>query len=382
MFKYFMKTTAIALSFIMLLGSADLQVQASGVSSVLPKGGISMALTPGVTLETIHEENNRSVAKLENLVELQEVQAKNQEESQKKEESFEDTVIAKVNDYINIRSVPDKSGKVVGKLYNKGAGIILSKQDDWYEIQSGNVKGFVNAQFCVTGEEAAQLAKEVGTRMALVESDRLLVRQEANADAVVLGMVAMGEELAVTEETEDWIKVDIEEGFGWVSREYVKVYTEFTYAESREEEAARLAKEAKKRNKVKVEEAQALVNAITVTNDNAIGVAVAEFAVQFVGNPYVWGGSSLTNGADCSGFVMKVYEQFGVALPHSSSADRKQGYAVSGLENAQPGDLICYSGHVAIYIGNGQIVHASNAKDGIKISNADYRKILAIRRIF
>ena len=110
--------------------------------------------------------------------------------------------------------------------------------------------------------------------------------------------------------------------------------------------------------------------------------SVAEFACQFVGNPYVYGGSSLTNGADCSGFVMSVYENFGVSLPHSSTADRKQGAAVSGLEDAQPGDLICYSGHVAIYIGNGQIVHASNAKTGIIISNATYKKILAIRRIF
>ena len=112
------------------------------------------------------------------------------------------------------------------------------------------------------------------------------------------------------------------------------------------------------------------------------GTAVAEYAVQFVGNPYVWGGTSLTKGADCSGFVLKVYEEFGVELPHSSAADRKQGYAVKGLENAQPGDLICYSGHVALYIGDGMIVHAANSEDGIKISKANYRKILAIRRIF
>ena len=113
-----------------------------------------------------------------------------------------------------------------------------------------------------------------------------------------------------------------------------------------------------------------------------MGVSVAEYALQFVGNPYVYGGTSLTNGADCSGFVMSVYANFGVSLPHSSASDRSQGAAVDGLENAQPGDLICYSGHVALYIGNGQIVHASNKKTGIIVSRADYRKILAIRRIF
>ena len=115
---------------------------------------------------------------------------------------------------------------------------------------------------------------------------------------------------------------------------------------------------------------------------SGMGVEVANYALQFVGNPYRRGGTSLTNGADCSGFVMSVYQHFGVSLPHSSSADRKVGYAVGGLAEAQPGDLLCYSGHVALYIGNGQIVHASTTKTGIKVSDASYRKILAIRRIF
>ena len=120
----------------------------------------------------------------------------------------------------------------------------------------------------------------------------------------------------------------------------------------------------------------------TASGDSEMGTAVADYALQFVGNPYVYGGSSLTNGTDCSGFVMSVYANFGVSLPHSSSADRSQGAAVDGLANAQAGDLICYSGHVALYIGNGQIVHASTAKTGIIVSNADYKKVLAVRRIF
>lgn len=111
------------------------------------------------------------------------------------------------------------------------------------------------------------------------------------------------------------------------------------------------------------------------------GNAVVDYAVQFVGNPYVYGGTSLTNGADCSGFVMSVYENFGVSLPHSSTADRNVGVDVGGLENAQPGDLVCYSGHVGIYIGDGQIVHASTASTGIKISDADYRTPVAVRRV-
>ena len=118
------------------------------------------------------------------------------------------------------------------------------------------------------------------------------------------------------------------------------------------------------------------------TQSSSIGQAVADYAVQFVGNPYVYGGTSLTNGADCSGFVMSVYANFGVSLPHSSAADRHVGAAVDGLANAQPGDLVCYSGHVGLYIGGGQIVHASTSRTGIIISNASYRTPLAVRRIF
>ena len=144
----------------------------------------------------------------------------------------------------------------------------------------------------------------------------------------------------------------------------------FSCGETKEEEEARIAKEEEER-RIAEEAARQQKRA-----------AVVAYAKQFIGNPYVYGGTSLTRGTDCSGFVMSVYANFGVKLPHSSAADRKQGYAVDGLNNAQPGDLICYSGHVALYIGNGQIVHAANSKKGIIVSKANYQKILAIRRIF
>lgn len=131
------------------------------------------------------------------------------------------------------------------------------------------------------------------------------------------------------------------------------------------------------------ETVQAASVAASHTAVSSAGSSVAEFALQFVGNPYEYGGTSLTNGADCSGFVMSVYENFGVSLPHSSSADRNVGTEVAGgLSSAQPGDIVCYSGHVGIYIGNGQIVHASTEETGIKVSDADYRTPITVRRIF
>ncbi|MGN1179630.1 MAG: NlpC/P60 family protein [Suilimivivens sp.] len=317
--------------------------------------------------------------------------------ARKEEEGFKSLVIAKVNDYVNVRSIPSEEGEILGKLYDKSVGEFISEQDGWYEITSGSVTGFVKAEYCVTGEDAVELAKQVGTRIATVTTTTLYVREEPTTDSSVIGMVPIEDELLVTEELDGWAKVNIEEGDGYVSLDYVTLSTEFVKAESREEEEARLAKEEAERKAAQEAAAKAAAKTSsskkgtgsqTVTapvisgSGSELGKSVADFACQFVGNPYVWGGTSLTNGADCSGFVMSVYANFGVSLPHSSSADRSVGSAVNGLENAQPGDIICYSGHVAIYIGNGQIVHASTAKTGIIISNASYRSILSIRRIF
>ena len=313
------------------------------------------------------------------------------------EESFKNLVIAKVNDYVNVRDCASEDGSIVGKLYNKSVGTYLEEENGWYKISSGSVEGYVKAEYCVTGEDAVEYAKEVGTRIATVTTTTLKVREQPGMDETVLGLVPIDDELIVTEELDGWVKVNIEEGDGYVSTDYVTLSTEFVKAESIAEEEARLAKEEAARKAAKEAAAKkAAENASSSSSKEkatdggktyasptgSTGADVAQFALQFVGNPYVYGGSSLTNGTDCSGFVMSVYKNFGVSLPHSSSADRSVGATVNGLENAQAGDIICYSGHVGIYIGNGQIVHASTAKTGIIVSNASYRSILSIRRIF
>lgn len=347
--------------------------------------------------------------------ETEEVETEEATESETEEQDFSNLVIAQVNDYVNVRSTPSQDGEIVGKLYDKSVGEYLEEKDGWYKIKSGNCTGYVKAEYCVTGEEANQLAKEVGITYAIVNTTTLKVREESNTESVVLGLVPLGEELVVVEELDGWVKISIEEGDGYVSKEFVNLRTDFVHAESKEEEEERLAKEAREREEARraAEAARAeaeaarravenvenmqitsepVANTQTVTQiaqntiansqGNEMGKAVVDYAVQFVGNPYVWGGTSLTNGADCSGFVMSVYSNFGVGLPHSSSALRSRGTDVGGIQNAQPGDIVCYSGHVGLYIGNGQIVHASSARTGIKISNATYKKILTVRRIF
>ena len=298
--------------------------------------------------------------------------------------------IAQVNDYVNVRSLPSEEGEVVGKLYNNSVGELLAEENGWYHISSGNVTGYVKAEYCVAGADAIELAKELDTRIATVKTVTAYVKKDMAAEAEVLGYLAMGDQVLVLEEGDEWCKVSIEEGDGYVLTDLVRLHSEFVTAESKEEEAARLAAEAKEREEArkaallaaqKEAEKKAAENQV-VAESSEIGIEVANYACQFVGNPYKWGGTSLTEGADCSGFVMSVYANFGVELPHSSAADRKVGYEVGSLSEAIPGDIICYSGHVALYIGNGQIVHASTEKTGIIISNADYRKILCIRRIF
>lgn len=389
------RATAYILAAVIGFSGAGLTAEAS----VLPSGGIGLAIAKGNKLEDI---SSQTAIPVESIIEWMNIEDSETPEAataeSAEEELFRNLVIAQVRSCVNVRSLPSESGEILGKLYNNSVGTFIQEEDGWYLIKSGSVTGYVKAEYCVTGEDAVDIARSVGTRIATVTTQTLFVRTEPTTESSILGMVPEAEELLVLEETEGWVKVDVEEGTGWVSTDYVDLHSEFVQAESKEEEAARLAKEAEERRKAQAAAAAKVSKktnsgsttasdtqsstSYSVGEGSEMGVAVAEYGLQFVGNPYVWGGTSLTNGADCSGFVMSVYANFGVSLPHSSAADRSQGYAVDGLANAQPGDLICYSGHVALYIGNGQIVHASNKKTGIIVSQADYRKILAIRRIF
>ena len=392
--KLMIGTLAVMFAF----SGTELNAHAANINSILPVVGVEQDLEKNFTLKTTVTVAKNETGHRSNLEATALETTKENKETEVKEEEFSGLVIAKVNNYVNVRSLPSLEGEIVGKLYDKSVGTFLEEENGWYKIQSGNCTGYVKAEYCVTGKEANELAKKVGRRTATVNTTTLNVRNEATTDSSILGQVPRKEVLTVLEELDGWVKVKIEEGSGYVSKDYVVLGSEFVQAESKEEEKARLEKEEAERQKAK-EAARQIAKGTTKQSQNtdvvstetkqqtfvsnqSLGQQVVDYALQFVGNPYVYGGSSLTNGADCSGFVMSVYANFGVSLPHSSSADRKVGYNAGNLGDAAPGDIVCYSGHVGIYAGNGQIVHASNSRKGIIVSDAGYDTVLAVRRIF
>ncbi len=266
--------------------------------------------------------------------------------------------MAIVNGNLNIRKEANTSSSIVGKMTNNAACEILSEESGFYQIKSGNVEGYVSAEYIVTGEEALILAQQEVRNVATVTTESLRVRASATTDSSVLSTVNKDEELVVVEVLDGWVKVEVDNEEGYVSSEYVSV-----------------AMKLKTGNTLK-----------ELTYGNGVSetrVDLVNYALQFVGNRYVWGGTSLTKGVDCSGFTMKIYQKYGISLPHYSGSQPSYGKKIKRAE-LQPGDLIFYGeggriNHVAIYIGNGQIVHAANKRDGIKISNAFYRTPICYR---
>ncbi len=254
---------------------------------------------------------------------------------------------------LNIRQEPDESGKLVGKLPKNAACEIISSENGWAFIQSGKVEGYVKEEYLLTGFDAKKRGQELASAIAVSTADGLNIREEPNTEAEVVTQVASGEILDIVEIQDDgWIRVYLDDEEVYVSADYVEVKSD-------------------------------LNTAITMTElmygqgVSDVRVDLCQYAKQFLGNPYVWGGTSLTNGADCSGFVLSVFAKYGVSLPHSSRAQSGMGTSISASE-LEPGDLVFYAkggtvNHVAIYIGGGQVIHASSPKTGIKISSYNYR---------
>lgn len=419
-------------------------------------------------------------------------------------EDYANVAISQVSDYVNVRQAATTSSAVVGKLYNNCAativGTVSGQGGTWYQIQSGSVNGFVKAQYFITGAQAEAVAKNVGVEYATINTASLRLRSAPDLSSEILTTLKQGAEYVVLEEKDGFARLSVDADMeGYVSMDYVKIRVEFQQAVSLEEEAAKLAEEARRRQEAaeaiqkwqdikmveaKVDDAASssgqsgtpggssvqdgngapggtsaspsvhrisrpagagsedaagagssqTIAASPVKEDgqeqvqapaqtakaadggssagpgsaagsggSAVGpggaagpggastapdgsssavtsatrTAIVAYAKQFLGNPYVYGGSSLTNGADCSGFVMRIYEHFGIDTGRSSRDQAANGREIA-VEAVQPGDLLFYASgstinHVAIYIGGGQVIHAASTKSGIMISPWDYR---------
>lgn len=260
---------------------------------------------------------------------------------------------------LNIRQEASTDSEVVGILTNHNACELLEDAGEWYKVTSGKVTGYVNKQYLVTGDEAESIAEQEIKTVATVNTETLNVRAEKSTEAAVLSQVGNSEAFTVNSVADGWVEISVDDSVGYISQDYVTL--------------AQALPTAKTIEQVKYGDGVSDVRA-----------SVVSYALQFVGNRYVWGGTSLENGIDCSGFTMRILGKYGVSLPHSSKAQPSCGTKISASD-AKPGDLFFYGSgssisHVAIYIGNGQIVHASNKRDGIKVSNAFYRSPICVAR--
>ena len=356
-----------------------------------------------------------------------------------------DLVFAQCEDYINIREEDSMDSEVVAKIYNNSAATIEGESGDWYKIHSGNAVGYVKKEYFATGEEADAIAQTVGYDVARIQTQELNIRLNPNEESTVLTSAYLGDELEIVEyDNGAWMTVVTEDGiYGYVNAYYVDAVTYYPVAETTQEEEERRAAEQSfeestaaqaESTSTEYTETPATESAVSETesyvaeteapatesyvpeteapategyvpeteapttenyvpeteapatestSDYSLGQQIADYAVQFIGNPYEWGGTSLTNGADCSGFTQSVLANFGIGIARVA-ADQAAGGTYVSLDNIQPGDLVFYGSggidHVAIYIGGGQIVHAANSESGIITSSLYYSTPVSVSR--
>lgn len=288
------------------------------------------------------------------------------QEPQKVSKQFQKLAISIAKDFVYVRKSASTGCKAIGKLHRGSAGTILGKKGAWVKISSGSLKGYVKKEYLATGADAEKLAEKYGTKYAVLKKGTsvLNVREEKNTSSDIVTQLPEGKRYTVKSENADWCKVKVQGKSGYVAKEYV--HTKYSFKE---------AKSLKKKTKETVR---------SYASENK-AESLISYAKQFIGNKYVWGGTSLTNGTDCSGFTLRVFQKFGYSLPRTSAEQAGCGSSVK-LSELKPGDLVFYKRggrvhHVAIYIGGGQIVHAAGAKWGIITSNMNYSRVSHARRI-
>ena len=367
----------------------------SGNDAVMGAAAFSTrALEEGMTLNDLPA---LTIASGVSFAEVQDPEAISFAVAPDEEESeYANLAIAQVTDYVNVRSLPSTDGEIVGKIYNGSVAQVLATagdNDDWFQIISGDVEGFIKAEYFLYGEEAEAVIDQYVTYYATVLADRLNVREEQSADSRRIGYIDNGENVKVVEDCGDWLKVQYTDSKqGYVSSEYVSVHEEFVYAKSieeeRREEAERQALAA--RAQEAEQSTPEVIGNITFptnqyTSNEELRTAIVDYAMQYLGNKYVHGGRSLASGTDCSGFTCYIYKDFGYSLSRTPGGQYSTNGRSVSYDEIQPGDIICYGKskctHVGLYIGDGQIIHSANSRKGVIISAADYDNILAIKNV-
>ena len=308
---------------------------------------------------------------------------------------YDNLGVSNVSNYLNVRDNPDeKKGKIIAKLpSNAGCDILDTSTSGWYKIRSGNITGYVKSEYILTGQQAKDKALQVAKLMAISNTDGVNVRTEPNTNSSIYTQISNSERFLVADQQDGWVKIEIDDQDAYLSSDYVDVKygleeaIKYTPVVEVADNSSKNDSKSNSKNNTKNNSGKKNSGKKNSANDGAAGsksgsvsskrAQIANYAVQFVGNRYVYGGTSLTNGTDCSGFTMSVMAKFGVSLPHNSGAQSGSGKSITSSQ-MRPGDLIFYSGsgginHVALYIGNGQVCHASNARSGIKISTWNYR---------
>lgn len=270
-----------------------------------------------------------------------------------------------VDSAVYMRSSASSSSSIIATLRTNQEVVVLDTSSGWYKVQANGKTGYVWRTFITLGATIKEQGSSTD-KQGKVSALWVAVRSKANYTSSINKILVKGSKVTIKATSGDFYKVESGNKTGYVAKKYITLVKDET---STTENTSQTTTDSSS-------------NKTETSNKNVTGQDVVDYAVKFVGNPYVYGGTSLTNGTDCSGFTMSVYKHFGYTIPRTSYAQRSAGTKVSSLSAAKPGDLICYSGHVALYMGNNKIVHASSSTTGIIIgNNASYRTIVAIRRI-
>lgn len=400
-------------AIVMIAGTA--RIHAGTVATEKPMAGINLSLDK-YSDAVLAEQEKEETAQQETEVTAEQLTSKGaaaittlestEKSSDKKERKeishlklnlkYDRLGVAKVDSYLNVRNKPGESSKIVGKMTKNSGCNIYKVNKGWAKIVSGKVKGYVKASYLVKDQQAEELAKKIANLRISVNTETLNVRYLPSTDAGIYDQISEEDEYDIykrdltktwlkkyvskhckksdlrnidTKEMynnlENWMCISIDNEKAFVSKDFVKVTFNLDRA-------------------VSINESGLASKTSSDSSDSSNLTNMVSYAMQFLGNPYVWGGTSLTNGTDCSGFVMRIYEHFGYSLPRTSAAQAGATKTVSSGD-VRPGDLFFYGSggvsHVAMYIGNGQIIHASNPRTGIKISSAYYRTPVKIGRV-